>query len=134
MSDDALRATRNTLDELLLSESDLIGGDRIARRFAELRANIAAISDDEPWLKAWLEEECTAGGALFVTAKEDRGRNGSLDAPAADENSRASIIRRFNAWSQDVVAHIDAYRRSGRTESDLRAWPVSSTPSAHSVA
>lgn len=122
-----------TLDELLLSESDLIGGDRIARRFAELRANVAAISDDEPWLKSWLEQELTKGGAMFVTAKADRGRNGSLDAPASDSNSRAAIIRRFNAWSREVVAHIDAYRRSDRTESVIRAWGVDSTLSAHSA-
>ncbi len=133
MSDDALRATRSTLDDLFLTESDLIGGDRIARRFAELRANVAAISDDEPWLKAWLEQEATKGGAMFVAAKADRGRNGSLDAPAADANSRASIIRRFNAWSCEVVAHIDAYRKSDRTESVIRAWGADSTLSGHPV-
>ena len=122
MSDDALRATRNTVDGLLLTESDLIGGDRIARRFADFRANIDAISDDEPWLKAWLRQECTKGGELFLAAKADRSKNGSLDAPATDPNSRAAIIRRFNAWSPDVVAHIDAYRNSPRTQADVQAW------------
>jgi hypothetical protein len=122
MSDDALRATRNTFDGLVLTESDLIGGDKIARQFAGLREDLAALSDDEPWLKVWLGHETTKGGMLFTAAKNNRTKNGSLDAPASDPTSRTAIIRSFNAWTREVIAHIDEYRNSPRTQDVVQPW------------
>src|SRR3954468_1098477 len=84
MSDDALRATRNTVDGMVLTESDLIGGDKIARQFAALRDDIATLSDDEPWLKEWLGREATKGGELFTIAKLNRAKKGSPGAPPPD--------------------------------------------------
>jgi hypothetical protein len=110
------------MDGLVLTESDLIGGDRIAREFAGLRENIAALSDDEPWLKAWLGQEATKGGELFTAAKTNRAKNGSLDAPASDPTSRTAIIRSFNAWTREVIAHIDEYRNSPRTQDVVQPW------------
>jgi len=107
---------------MVLTESDLIGGDKIARQFAALRDDIATLSDDEPWLKEWLGREATKGGELFTIAKLNRAKNGSLDAPASDPTSRTAIIRSFNAWTRDVIAHIDAYRVSARTADVVREW------------
>jgi len=107
---------------MVLTESDLIGGDKIARQFAALRDDIATLSDDEPWLKEWLGREATKGGELFTIAKLNRAKNGSLDAAASDPASRTAIIRSFNAWTRDVIAHIDAYRVSARTADVVREW------------
>ena len=122
MTDKALIAARDTLDGLTLSESDLVAGDRIVNAIAAFKSRVDLIDDSEPWLKRWLDQEHKKGAVLFTAAKVNRNKNGFRDAPATDPHSRASIIRRFNEWTTEVVRHIDEYVASDRSEAVVRPW------------
>lgn len=121
MTDQALDRIETLVRSLKLTEEHLRGSDEITDRLRQIRMTFGELPADEPWLRKWLEREHVKAANLATAAKTNYSKWFGTDNTAA-QLARDSSIARFNEWRDELVAHVESYRLSDRSESVVRPW------------